>query len=156
MDANTLCQLVDAKFEALSQLTELSEHQVATIDENRMSDLMRILSQKQKLIEQLLRITDQLMPALQDDPLTRVWESEDVRQQCRDRQQQCEQMHLQLLAIEAQCEATLQASRSDMEEQLGRLNSGQQAAAGYSRSQAYGQTNSSGSSSGARLDLSSN
>ena len=157
MDATTLCELVDARFDTLGALLKLSEQQVETIDQNRMSDLMRVLSDKQRLIEYLKHISDQLKPALDDDPQARDWESQAAREQCHDRQQQCEQMHLQLLAIEAQCESTLQDSRQGMEDQLGRLNTGQHAATGYSQSQSYGQPASpGGGSSGSRLDLSSN
>lgn len=157
MDANTLCELVDARFDTLAALLKLSEQQVDAIDQNRMSDLMRVLSDKQRLIEYLKHISDQLKPALDDDPQTRAWESQAARERCHDRQQQCEQMHLQLLAIEAQCESTLQESRQGMEDQLSRMNAGQNAATGYSQSQSYGQpTSPGGGSSGSILDLSSN
>lgn len=148
MNANELSDLIDKRYATLSLLTEISQRQIAAIDDNRMSDLMRILSEKQQPIVQLSEITKRLAAAAGDDPRARVWESEAARQRCRRRQEECETMHLGLLAIEAECETSLKNSRAAVQEKLARFDSGRQAATRYAQSQSL-------PPSGGRLDLSS-
>ncbi len=57
-------------------------------------------------------------------------------------------MHLELLAIEAECESALQQSRATLQQRLDRVDSGHAAANGYARTDRP-------PTSGATLDLSS-
>ncbi|TWU50893.1 FlgN protein [Rubripirellula tenax] len=149
MNATELSELFERRFDMLSQLLELSEKQIKAIDENRMSDLMRILSDKQQPITQLVQIGQSLANAVGEDPTARVWSSPEERQRCRNQQQQCESMHDQLLAIEADCEVKLVANRASAQEKLQRHDSVRVAATSYAQSQ-------NAPPSGGSLDLSSN
>jgi hypothetical protein len=150
MDTNTLSDLISQRHAALVQLLELSQGQVDAIESNRMTDLMNILSAKQKPIQRLFELTSKLRPALHDDPDARHWPDQSQRIRCKEQQQQCEAMHAKLLEIEAECEAVLQTNRTEMTSRLERLSSGTDATSGYSQAQSY-----AASGSRSQLDLSS-
>ena len=149
MNANTLCKLMTQRRNVLAELLELGRHQIDVIAAGRMSELMALLAQKQRPLQQLAEICHVLREAAQEDPQQRRWDSETQRQQCREDQEQCEQMHVELLAIEAQCETALQESRETLQQRISRLDSAHQAANQYANCDA-------GPTVGARLDLSSN
>lgn len=148
MDGTELSKLTEDRWFVLRQLLELSSRQIDAIDGCRMSDLMRILSEKQAPLNRLSSITSRIRQAVDDDPLARHWESETQRERCRQQQEECERMHLDLLATEAACEAALQKSRIAMQERLDRVDAGRIAAKSYARGEAR-------STAGGRLDLSS-
>src|SRR6056297_45586 len=135
MDAAELSQLMQLRYDTLSELLRISDAQIAAIAENRMSDLMRILSDKQQPIARLSEIGQRLATAAQDDPQHRQWPDEASRLRCREQQNQCDRMHQDLLAIEADCEARLQQSRTETQEKLQRFDSGRNAATRYAQSQ---------------------
>jgi hypothetical protein len=96
----------------------------------------------------LTDVAERLRTAVHDDPGKRRWASQQDRDRCRQQQQECEQMHLELLAIEAQCETELESSRQAIEQRLDRVEAGRRAATSYSDSTAR-------PPSGGQLDLSS-
>lgn len=147
MNGTELSQLIEQRFAALQVLLDLGRRQSDAIRDGRMTDLMRILSQKQAPLAQLTEIADRLRPAVNDDPQTRLWDSETQRDQCRTQQQQCDRLHAELLAIEAECETAMQASRHSVQQQIEQLNASHQAAQSYAPSQ-------TAATSGRRLDLS--
>lgn len=144
MDGIQLAELMSQRWSALRQLLEISDRQLAAIDSGQMTELMRLLSEKQKPLNRLTEIGEQLRAAAGDDPETRHWDSAESRAQCRSQQEECEKLHLELLAIEAECESALKKSRDSIEEDLARVDSARQAANGYL----------AGPTSGNRLDLS--
>jgi uncharacterized protein YicC (UPF0701 family) len=150
MDAATLCELVDQRHAVLIKLLKLSQDQIAAIQSGRMTDLMSILSAKQQPVQQLVNLGKQLKSAADDDPNSRQWTDPQARINCRQLQQQCDNMHEKLLEIEAACEELLQANRADVTDRLQRLSSGTDATSGYSNAQGYA---SAGQRS--QLDLSS-
>ncbi len=149
MNANELTALIERRFQTLSHLLELSHRQIDAIDEHRMSDLMRILSDKQPPINELIQIGKQLATAIGDDPAERQWACEHDRESCRRKQTECELMHDELLAIEADCEGRLTANRELAQEKLKRFDDGRVAANRYAKAQ-------SAAPIGGSLDLSSN
>jgi hypothetical protein len=148
MDGNQLSELISQRWAILRELLDVGDRQMAAIRDGRMSELMRLLSGKQLPLQRLSEIADELRGATDDDPQARVWESEEARLFCRGQQEECEKMHLALLAIEAECETTLQQSRSSIQQKLDRVDVGRQAATSYGQ----GQTRNT---SGGTLDLSS-
>ena len=146
MDANQLADLIQQRFATLDELLKLGRRQTEAIEAGRMTDLMRILSQKQHPLSRLTEIAELLRPAVQDDPTLRHWPSENARQTCRRQQEQCDQMHLELLAIEAACESALQDNRASIQHEIEQLNSSYQAAKHYAPQPSVG-------TSGGQLDL---
>ena len=148
MDSRELTQLIDQRFDTLQRLIELGRRQTEAIDAGHMTELMRLLSAKQPLLQQLSQVAESLRQAASDDPKTRQWDDPEDRNRCRRRQDECDRLHLELLAIEAECETKLTESRDSIQKQLQRVDAGRQATAGYASAPA-------GHSSGGRLDLSS-
>jgi hypothetical protein len=147
MDGKELSELIDLRWSTLSALLEFGRRQSEAIQQGRMSDLMRILSDKQVPLNQLSAIADSLRAAADDDPSQRLWASESMRESCRNKQEQCDQMHTELLAIEAACETTLQENRSSIQHDIDQLNASHQAAKHYSPQPSV-------ATSGSQLDLS--
>jgi flagellar biosynthesis/type III secretory pathway chaperone len=148
MEGKQLSELIDHRLSILRKLLEISNRQMAAIDAGRMSDLMRLLSEKQMPLNRLAEIAARIRVAAADDPAARLWGSEQARIRCRERQEECEKIHLQLLAVEAECEAALGRSRASIGQQLDRVDATRQAASSYG----HGAT---APTRGGQLDLSS-
>ncbi len=131
MDGRELSQLIDQRWALLKQLLQMSERQIGAIQESRMTELMGILSEKQVPLNQLAELANRLRPAAANDPLTRVWDTTEQRDRCREQQEECERMHLELLAIEAQCETSLVQGRDQLQQELQRVDNARQAVSGY-------------------------
>ncbi len=156
MDANELSHLIEKRVTLLKRLRELSGSQLDAIRAGRMGELMQVLSDKQGPLQELVNVTKSLRDAVDDDPAQRRWESEEHRHACQLRQKECEQMHRELLALEAESEAELQRSRSDIGQQMDRVDAGRAAANRYAANLHSG-TDQPGAPGkpGGRLDLSS-
>ena len=148
MNGNELLELMEQRWSTLRELLEISNRQIVAIESERMSELMRLLSEKQTPLNRLADVSASIRQAADDDPAARWWDSEETRGRCRRRQQECEQLHLELLAIEAECETALTESREFIQKKLDRVDAGQQAANRYADSQAT-------PTQGGQLDLSS-
>ena len=148
MDGTELASLIDQRWSTLRELKEISSRQMAAIRGSRMGELMRLLSDKQEPLNRLAALAETIRTAQGDDPDKRCWDSEAQRARCRQQQEECEQMHLELLAMEAECESSLQQSRDSLEQRLERVDGGRAAANGYAR-------NDHAFTTGERLDLSS-
>ncbi len=148
MNGNELLELMEQRWSTLCELLEIGNRQIAAIESERMSELMRLLSEKQMPLNRLAEIAASIRQAADDDPANRQWDSEETRVRCRQRQDECEQLHLQLLAIEAECETSLIESRDFIQQRLDRVDAGQQAANSYAHALAT-------PTQGGQLDLSS-
>ena len=148
MNGQELSLLIEQRWQLLEHLLQISQRQIDAIQGARMTELMRILSEKQTPLNQLAQIAERLRPAATEDPETRVWASPEQRTRCRVQQEECEKMHLELLAIEAECESSLLKSRDNLQEQLSRVDSARQTISGYN-------TQQKAFESGSQLDLSS-
>lgn len=131
MDGTELLSLMTQRYATLCELKELSHQQAAAIAAGQMGELMRILSRKQQPIARLTALARQLNQAADDDPDLRDWTSAAERQTCRQTQQQCEQLHVELLALETASESALQHARTEVEQQLGQLDASHQASQRY-------------------------
>ena len=131
MNGNEVAALIQQRWEILDQLLKISQLQMTAIEQGQMSELMRLLSEKQKPLNQLIELGDQFGVACANDPKERHWASNDIREKCRKQQDDCEKMNLELLAIEAECESKLGQSRDELRKRLERVDSGWQAISGY-------------------------
>ena len=131
MDGKQLSDLIAQRWSTLRELVDISNRQITAIDAGRMSELMRLLSEKQLPLNHLAEIAEKILSAAGDDPTARTWETEGARVLCRQQQEECEKMHLELLAIEAECETSLTKSRASIQQKIDRVDAGRQAAASY-------------------------
>ncbi|MBD53792.1 MAG: hypothetical protein CMM05_01760 [Rhodopirellula sp.] len=148
MNGNEVAALIQQRWEILDQLLSISRLQMTAIERGQMSELMRLLSEKQKPLNKLIELGNQIGVASADDSEDRYWDSNDIREQCRRQQDDCEKMNLELLAIEAECESKLSQNRDELRERLERVDSGWQAVSGYADHELH-------ATSGGSLDLSS-
>ena len=148
MDGTQLTALINERHEILTRLLELGNRQLGVIAAGRMSELMRLLAEKQAPLQRLGQISKELQTTAGEDPAQRAWPSPDAREQCRQAQDECERMHIDLLAIEAQCETALNECRSSAQQELDQFDASRRAANQYAHTQTT-------PTSGARLDLSS-
>ncbi|MDB4749332.1 flagellar protein FlgN [Rubripirellula sp.] len=148
MNGKEVAALIQQRWEILDRLLSISRLQLSAIEQGQMSELMRVLSEKQQPLNQLIELGDQLGVANADKSQERHWESDDVRQRCKKQQEECEEMNLELLAIEAECEAKLSRNRDELRQRLERVDSGWQAVSRYA-------DHSTQATTGGSLDLSS-
>ncbi len=146
MDAHQLSDLIEQRFQTLDELLKLGRLQSEAIERGRMTELMRVLSQKQQPLSRLTEIAQLLRPAATDDPELRAWTSESARLACRSQQEQCDQMHMELLAMEAACESMLQDNRAAIQLEIESLHGSHLAAVHYAPDRTV-------ATSGGRLDL---
>lgn len=147
MNGDELAQLIQQRWTTLRQLLDLGNQQADAIHTGHMNELMAVLSQKQSPLNRLAEISTRIRAAAADDPESRSWSNPTARDQCRRQQDECEQMHMELLAIEAACESALQESRAVIGQQIEQLDASHRAARHY-------QSESPALSAGGRLDLS--
>ena len=148
MDGKVLSELFAERRSILGHLIAMGQRQMELIAADRMGELMSLLAEKDQPLSRLSEISALLRQAAGEDAHARSWESAQLRQQCREDQDACEQLHVDLLAIEAECESALGESRNRIRSQLERMDSSRAAAASYATAEASNPT-------GNRLDLSS-
>ncbi|PHQ31443.1 hypothetical protein CEE69_31040 [Rhodopirellula bahusiensis] len=134
---------IDRRFELLQLLLELTVQQEAAITDGHMNELMRVLSQKQRAVEQLVQASEQLK-----NERTQLGDSYRVSEEHRQRNAACDEMHRELLVREKASEEMLSNNRDDVASQLQQQDGARRAAKGY------GQASRDASSGGGTLDLS--
>jgi len=124
-------QTIDTRYTQLEQLLDLTTQQESAIEQGHMNELMRVLGEKQRLIEQFVAMSDQFKrdyDAFASPPK--------VSDEHRAKNQAGDQMHRELLTRETACQEQLTVNRSDIAEQLTRGEGARRAAAGYGKSAA--------------------
>lgn len=137
-------KLIDLRYDQLKLLLDLTTQQETAIAGTHMNELMRILGEKQRLIESFVQISNQLKT--DRDSFSSV---PAISEEHRARNEQCNEMHRELLQREAACQATLEISRDEVAQELTRGDGAKRAAAGY------GQSSQPTRPQGGGLDLSS-
>lgn len=145
-DPTTLEQLIDERFELLTQLLELSASQRAAATEGHMNELMRVLGRKQRLVESLVRASTSLKETRE-----KLDVAVSVSPLHRGRHRQCEVMHDDLIRLESASEMQLHASRERIESDIRQNDSSRRAVEHYENSTSP----KSRESGGSMLDLSS-
>lgn len=114
-ETDQLVQLIDQKHEVLTQLLTLSQYQLRLAGhDDHISDLMRVLSAKQTLIERLTRIDRTIDPFRQQDPEARIWRSSSERTKCSQTAKQCEVILSELKAIEQRSTEVVSTHRDEI------------------------------------------
>ena len=75
MNGDELSELIQQRWTTLRELLEISRRQMGAIGSGQMSELMRVLSDKQRPLNELVEIAEQLRRASDDDPDS--WECAD-------------------------------------------------------------------------------
>ncbi|MCC9644820.1 hypothetical protein LOC71_21300 [Rhodopirellula sp. JC740] len=134
---------IDRRFELLQLLLELTQRQEAAISQGHMNELMSVLGQKQVAVEQLVQSANELKRQRAE-----AGEGYTVSDAYRQRSEQCDEMHRELMVREQASEKMLTETREEVAEQLQQSDGSRRAAQGY------GQVGRSPSAGGSTLDLS--
>jgi hypothetical protein len=106
-DTDRLSELIAAKLQVVELLSGLARRQLELAEQAEMTALLKVLSAKQTVLDQLQRLERQLDPYREQDPERRVWRSAALRQRCQQQMDQCGQVLKEVVVLEKQGEAAL-------------------------------------------------
>ena len=112
-ETDVLAQLIRRKHECLRQLLEMGGKQVELVRSGSMTELLDVLSAKQRVLDRLVQIEGALAPFRDQDPEGRQWRSSDERRECAEKLDQCESMLAGIVAQEKQSEHELTRRRDE-------------------------------------------
>ena len=113
-----LTERIEQKLALLLQLRDLGHHQSALIHAGDMTQLLKLLAAKQRLLAALQSVERALDRFRGDDPENRVWESPEHRRRCADAAATCEDLLRTIVEQERQSESQMQNRREEAAAQL--------------------------------------
>jgi hypothetical protein len=133
MSQNTqlLGQLVARKHECLRLLREMGQRQFEMIRAGTITELLDVLSAKQRVLGRLQKIERGLDPFRNQDAARRRWASEDDRRQCSEMLNECESLLAEIAGQEKQSEEELIRRRDQAAAQLTGMQRGLRARGAY-------------------------
>ena len=117
-ETRTLAALIERKHECLVGLRDLGLRQFELIDGGDLSQLLKLLSTKQHVIDLLQAIERDLTPFRQQDPEHRQWASPAERDRCAQQAEACQRLLAEIVAQEKQSESSLVARRDLAAQQI--------------------------------------
>jgi hypothetical protein len=118
-----LHQRLEQKLALLAQLRDLGLHQAVLIDSGDMSQLLRLLAAKQRLLVALQSVERQLDCYRDEDPDERIWLSPDHRRRCGETAARCEELLRAIVAQERESELQMCRYREETASQLNAVHS---------------------------------
>lgn len=118
LDTDILADLIGNKHRLLVQLRELARRQLELIEANDLTQLLKLLASKQKLLTELQSLERQLDPFRNQEPETRVWRSADDRDSCALLASQCEAIRAEIVQAERMSETRLTFRRDEAASRL--------------------------------------
>jgi len=106
-----LAALVTAKRDALELVARLSRQQLALVQAGEMTWLIKLLAAKQTMLSQLQAIERELAAFRDQDPEARIWSSPAARAACQAEADRANALLAEILDVESQSEAAMQARR---------------------------------------------
>jgi hypothetical protein len=113
-----LTERMEQKLGLLAQLRDLGLHQAALIDAGDMTQLLKLLAAKQRLLAALQSLERELDRFRGDDPESRIWMSPEHRRRCADTAAACEELLRAVVEQERQSESQMRIRREDAAAQL--------------------------------------
>jgi len=113
LETDRLCDLITRKRVCLAELRDLGRRQLDLIQQDDMTQLLKVLSAKQHLIGNLQGIQRDLEPFRDQDPEQRRWRSPDDRARCAQEAAMCRQLLGEIVAQEKQSEGRLAQRRDE-------------------------------------------
>ncbi|MEX0867157.1 MAG: hypothetical protein WD030_07350 [Pirellulales bacterium] len=108
-----LAELVARKHRVLTCLRDLGRRQAELIERNEIDVLLKLLSGKQRLLDELLALDGRLAPFREQDPDRRRWASDDDRARCSEVAADCERMLRQIVQQERESEQAMIRCRDE-------------------------------------------
>lgn len=123
-----LSDRIEQKLALFEQLRDLGRRQLALIEAGDLTQLLKLLSAKQRLLAALQSLERQLDPFRGEDPEARAWLSPAHRQKCALNAAACEELLRSIVEQERQSEAQMRVRR---DEAAARLDGAQSLAAAH-------------------------
>jgi hypothetical protein len=117
-DTDILAELVGKKHDLLVQLRDVGLRQTTLIDAGDMTQLLKLLSTKQRLLNGLQGIERQFDPFRHQNPVARAWRNPADRDRCVQMSARCETLLAEVVEQEKQSESRLIAHRDRVAVQL--------------------------------------
>ena len=131
METDQLAKLIDQKREVLRQVHDLSLRQAELGQQGDMTRLLNLLSAKQSFLDILQVVEQQLDPFRSQDPDTREWRSQDLRQRVRQAAEESDRLLKEIMRMEVDSESHLGLRRDDAAERLQGVHDSSQARNAY-------------------------
>jgi hypothetical protein len=106
-----LSDRIEQKLSLLGQLRDLGRRQAALIEAGDLTQLLKLLSAKQRLLVALQSVERELDPFRDENPERRVWMSPAHRQRCAQNAAACEALLCSIVEQERQSEAQMKLRR---------------------------------------------
>jgi hypothetical protein len=118
-----LSDRIDQKLALLEQLRDLGRRQAALIEAGDMTQLLKLLSAKQRLLQALHSLERDLDPFRGEDPQARVWSSPAHRKKCAENASACEELLRLIVEQERNCEEQMRLRRDEAAARLDEAHS---------------------------------
>jgi hypothetical protein len=126
-----LTELIGKKHELLVQLRDAGRRQMELIEASDMTQLLKLLSSKQRVLTSLQDVERRLDPYRSQNPEQRVWRTAADRERCSRVSANCELLLAEVVEGERRGEARLTAHRDRAAAQLELVQHASQARAAY-------------------------
>lgn len=126
-----LTRLISAKRQVLKIVVQMSERQMDMIATGQTENLMKLLSAKQTVLDQLQTLERELAVFRDDDPEKRVWTSSAARAACQKEAAEANVLIARSLELERQAEVAMIAKRQATGQLLSSLQAATDAQSAY-------------------------
>ncbi|HWC88370.1 MAG TPA: hypothetical protein VG433_01905 [Pirellulales bacterium] len=134
VETHLLAELLGRKHDCLAQLYELGGQQLVLVESGDITQLLKVLAAKQRLLERLQEIEGGLDPFRSQHPDQRQWSSAEERSRCSQVVERSELLFRDILAREKQSEQLLGLRRDDAAARLEQAHTASQARGAYGTS----------------------
>jgi len=128
---DNLARLVGKKHELLAQLRDVGRRQLELIEAGDLTQLLRLLASKQRLLTGLHAVERQLDPFRRDDPERRPWRTGAERLRCAELAEACNALLADVVAGEKQSESRMRLRRDEAAVRLQGVHQATQARQAY-------------------------
>ncbi len=120
-----LAKLMRRKRDLLAQMLTVGLRQQELIEQESITDLLKLLSAKQQLIDAVVQTEESLNDFRHEDPDQRDWTSADARAACAKDADDCRRLYDQIVKLESEQETKLSDRRDNLATQLRSIQSNQ-------------------------------
>ncbi len=131
LETDILAQLIGNKHELLVQLRDAGRRQLELIEAGDMTQLLRLLSSKQRVLGGLQDVERRIDPFRGQNPDQRIWRTPAERDRCSQMSAQCELLLAEVVEGEKRGEARLTSHQDRTAAQLELAQHASQARAAY-------------------------
>jgi hypothetical protein len=131
LPTDILAELVEKKHDLLVQLRDVGLRQMELIDGADITQLLKLLSSKQRLLVALQDVERRLNPFRRENPDDRIWRTPADRARCADLANRSEALLAEVVEQEKRSEAQLCVHRDRVAEELEGAHRAAEAASAY-------------------------